>query len=361
MDSRLWVFIKALAFLVLSNSEPVVAQDVLTRSVRVDGSERQLLVYLPENFRASESLPVLFCFHGGDDSAEDMMRFTADFRPLADSERFIAVYPQGLIFEGSSYWNSEGPYDNGTDEIGFTRAMIDLLVRDYAADPTRVYACGFSLGGNLMWDLACYLGDQVAAVASVAASMWEWTLEDCSTTNRTGILSIHGTEDSYNPYNGNQYSISINSLNTHWASHNGANKSPVTSTVSPGVTRFLWDKGDGCHTVEHYRIQNGPHSWPSFSKEVIWEFVSRYNLSGLIECGSEVELVIDGYNPKTRQLTLNVRNLPPGSFEIRRSSTGSFQSFRPRIEINQDTVFPLTIPSVPRDTLLLQIWERPGN
>ncbi|MDG2487106.1 MAG: PHB depolymerase family esterase [Roseibacillus sp.] len=359
MASRLWIFIKALAFLVLSNSEHVVAQDVLTRSVRVDGSERQLLVYLPENFRASESLPVLLCFHGGDDSAEGMMRFTADFRPLADSERFIAVYPQGLIFEGSSYWNSEGPYDNGTDEIGFARAMIDLLVRDYAADPTRVYACGFSLGGNLMRDLACYLGDQVAAVASVAASMWEWTLEDCSTTNRTGILSIHGTEDSYNPYNGNQHSISINSLNTHWASHNGANKSPITSTVSPGVTRYLWDKGDGCHTVEHYRIQNGPHSWPSFSKEVIWEFVSRYNISGLIGCGSEVELVIDGYNPKTRQLTLNVRNLSAGNFEIRRSSTGSFQSFRPRIEINQDTVFPLTIPSVPRDTLLLQIWERP--
>ena len=351
--------LKALIIAVLIASGAARAQEVLTRSVAVEGIQRQLLVYLPRNFQPSESLPILFCFHGGDDSAEGMMRFTADFRPLADSERFIVVYPQGLIFEGASHWNSEGPYDNGTDEIGFTREMIDLLVRDYAADPARIYACGFSLGGNLMWDLACYLGDRIAAVASVAASMWEWTLEDCSTTNRTGILSIHGTEDTYNPYNGNQYSISIGSLNTHWASQNGTNKSPVTSTVSPGVTRYLWDKGDGCHTVEHYRVQNGPHSWPSFSKEVIWNFVSRYNASGIIGCGSAVELVVDCYNPKTRQLTLTVRNLPAGSFEIRRSSTGSFRSFRPRIEIDQDTVFPLTIPSIPRDTLLLQIWERP--
>lgn len=359
MIKRRCASLASLTVLALVLLTQINAQEVQNRTVRVDNVQRQFLVYLPENLQPSESLPVLLCFHGGDDSAEDMMRFTADFRPLADSERFIAVYPQGLFFEGSSYWNSEGPYDNGTDEIGFTRAMIDLLVRDYAADPARIYACGFSLGGNLMWDLACYLGDRVAAVASVAASMWEWTQEDCSTTNRTGILSIHGTEDSYNPYNGNQYSISIASLNAHWSSLNGANKSPVTSTVSPGVTRYLWDKGDGCHTVEHYRIQNGPHGWPSFSREVIWEFVSQYDSSGLIGCGSPVELLIDGFDRKTRQVTLTVRNLPPGNYEIRRSSSGSFQSFRPRIEITEATEFPLTIPRVPRNTLLLQVWQSP--
>ena len=128
MASKLFTRLNALFVVVLSTSWAVYAQNELTRSVTVDGIQRQLLVYLPQDFQPSESLPVLFCFHGGDDSAEGMMRFTADFRPLADSERFIAVYPQGLIFEGSSHWNSEGPYDNGTDEIGFTRAMIDLLV-----------------------------------------------------------------------------------------------------------------------------------------------------------------------------------------------------------------------------------------
>ena len=338
---------------------PVSGQSLLNRTVRVDNVQRQFLVYIPENLQPAESLPVLFCFHGGDGSAEGMMRFTADFRPLADSERFIAVYPEGLVFEGATHWNSEGPYDNGTDEIGFARAMIDLLVRDYPADPARLYACGFSLGGNLMWDLACYLGDRFAAVASVAASMWEWTLNDCTTTNRTGILSIHGTDDSYNPYNGNQYSISIDSLNNHWAGLNGTARSPVTSTISRGVTRYLWDRGDGCHTVEHYRIQNGPHEWPSFSKEVIWEFVSQYDSGGLIGCCSRVELVIDRFDPTTRQVTLTVRNLPPGTFEIRRSSAEAFESFQPRIEITPETVFPLTIPSVPQETLLLQVWERP--
>ena len=106
----------------------IQAQQTLSRSVTVEETRREFIVYLPRNFTPAESLPVLFCFHGGDDSAEGMMRETADFRPLADSERFIAVYPRGLIFEGATHWNSEGPYDNGTDEIGFTSAMIDPCI-----------------------------------------------------------------------------------------------------------------------------------------------------------------------------------------------------------------------------------------
>jgi poly(3-hydroxybutyrate) depolymerase len=66
-----------------------------------------------------------------------MMRFTPDFRPLADSNQFIAVYSQSLVTDSkgnsSTTWNNKGPYDNGTDEIGFAEAMnareIQLLAR----------------------------------------------------------------------------------------------------------------------------------------------------------------------------------------------------------------------------------------
>ena len=347
-------------FLVMTSCIGVIqAQQTLNRSVTVEETRREFIVYLPRNFTPAESLPVLFCFHGGDDSAEGMMRETADFRPLANSERFIAIYPRGLVFEGSTHWNSEGPYDNGTDEIGFTSAMINHVVAEYSANPDRIYACGFSLGGNLMWDLACYLGNRVAAVASVAASMWEWTLKSCSTTDRTGILSIHGTNDTYNPYNGNQYSIPISRLNTHWATINGSENSPENSQFSRGVTRHVWRQGEGCHTVEHYRVQNGSHVWPSFSRQVIWDFVSRYDSSGLIGCGGGVELVVNSYNRERQEVTITINNLPEGRFEIRKSATGPFQRFQPGVEINRSTTFPLTIPNVPEEILLLQVWERP--
>ena len=207
--------------LLVSGGGVVHAQETLKKSVNLGGLDRQFIVYLPKNFTHTESLPVLFCFHAGGGSADGMMRFTADFRPLADDQRFIVVYPQGVVIrdekdpQGSSNWNTIGPYDNGTDDIGFTGAMIDFLEMDYSVNSSRIYACGFSLGGNFVWDLACYLGDRFAAVSSVAASMWQWTLEECSSNHRVGILSIHGTNDFYNPYNGNQYSISMNQPSVH--------------------------------------------------------------------------------------------------------------------------------------------------
>ena len=342
----------------------VQGQETLNKTLNLGGLDRQFIVYLPKNFTHTESLPVLFCFHSGGGSADGMMRFTADFRPLADDQRFIVVYPQGAVIrdekdpQGSSNWNTIGPYDNGTDDVGFTGAMIDFLEMDYAVNSSRIYACGFSLGGNFVWDLACYLGDRFAAVSSVAASMWQWTLEECTSNHRVGILSIHGTNDFYNPYNGNQYSISMNQLSEHWVLKNGSEGTPVTSQFAPGVTRFLWNRGDACYDVAHYRIQDGEHVWPSFATQVIWDYVSRYTSSGLLGC-IPVELSVNSYNKESEEVTITVNNLPEGNFEIRSSTSGRpFQPLSPGISINQNTVFPLTISEVRDDKLLLQVWKK---
>ena len=350
-------------FFFLFSSSCAWTQQIVNKTLKIDGITREYLVYLPSDFDKSESIPALFCFHGGDMYAESMMRNTADFRPLANANKFIAVYPQGLITDSkggrSTTWNNKGPYDNGTDEIGFAESMIDSLVEDYSVDPDRIYACGFSLGGNLMWDYASLLGNRFAAIASVAASMWEWTHEDFSPTDRTGILTIHGTNDSYNPYNGNQYSISINQLNKYWVSINGSQSSPSTSQFSRGVTRYLWAETEDCHTVEHYRVQEGFHDWPSFSEQVIWDFVSQYNIDGLIRCADPAELIIDAYDPSNNELTITINNLPPGTFELRKSIGGSFEPLSPRVNIDHNVVFPLKIKSVNDEALILQVWEKP--
>ena len=349
-------------FFFLFSSFCALSQQLINKTLRIDGTTREYLVYLPSNFDRSESIPVLFCFHGRDMYAESMMRFTADFRQLADANQFIAVYPQGLVTnskgESSTTWNYEGPYDNGTDEIGFAEAMIDDLVADHSADSDRIYACGFSQGGNLMWDYASLLGNRFAAIASVAASMWEWTYEDFSPTSRTGILTIHGTNDSYNPYNGNQYSISMNQLNEYWVSINGSQSSPSTNQFSRNVTRYLWAEAEGCHTVEHYRVQEGFHDWPSFSEQVIWDFVSQYNIDGLIGCGDPVELIINAYDSSSKELTVTIKNLRPGTFELRKSTGGPFEPLRPGLDIDRNVVFPLTIKNVNDEALLLQVWEK---
>lgn len=281
---RIWILNVAIA---ITFSTAAFGQQQFYDTVSVNGVTRQYLVYLPANFEPEENLPVMLHFHGGGGSPEAAIQFEVDYRPLADADRFIAIYPAALLDnKGCTCWNNEGPYSNGIDELGFAAAMIDAIASDYNADEDRIYASGFSLGGSLIWDLTCYLGDRFAAVAVVAANMWEWTYSDCSSVPPTGMCHILGTNDFYAPYNGNQYSISVALQNAHWVSINNSEVTPIETPLGGGVTQYLWSEGDNCHTVMHYRRQGGGHDWPSFARQAIWDFVSTYDTNGLIDCNT---------------------------------------------------------------------------
>lgn len=350
-------------FILLVCSWHANGQQLTNKSISVDGVDREYLVYLPRGLDENQSLPVLFCFHGGGGNSESMMRFTADFRPLADENQFIAVYPQGLVAgakgDVATNWNYKGPYDNGTDELGFAESMIEALSADYSVNTSRIFACGFSQGGNLMWDFASLLGDRFAAVACVAASMWQWTYNDFSPSDKIGVLSIHGTNDTYNPYNGNQYSLSMGSLNDYWVNINNSEETFSSSQYSRGVTRYVWAPSEDCHSVEHFRVQGGFHDWPPFSEQVIWDFFSRYDIDGLIDCSEPISIKVDSYDLSRKELVVNIENLSSGKFEIRKSTGGEFYSFDPVVDVNKNTQFPLRIGNVTEQALMIQLWKKP--
>lgn len=280
-----WILAGVVALMSTTFSTTAIGQQQFYDTVNVDGVTREFLVYLPTNFDPAENMPLMMHFHGGGGSPQGALQWEIDYRPLADTNRFIAVYPAALVDgTGCACWNNEGKYSNGIDELGFASEMIDAIVANYNVDPNRIYASGFSLGGSLMWDYACFLGDKVAAVGVIAANMWEWTQSDCSDALPTGVCHILGTNDFYAPYNGNQYSISVAQQNAHWVSMNGSEATPTQEDIGGNVTRYIWPAGEACHGHEHFRRQGGGHDVPSFAGQRIWDFVSQYHLDGLIEC-----------------------------------------------------------------------------
>ena len=72
----------------LSCGGSLFAQQQFTRTINVDGLDRQYLIYLPVDFDQSENMPVMIWHHGGGDNA-NVGLMEADFRSLANSERFI--------------------------------------------------------------------------------------------------------------------------------------------------------------------------------------------------------------------------------------------------------------------------------
>ncbi|MDA7650719.1 prolyl oligopeptidase family serine peptidase [bacterium] len=273
---------------------PASSQQLLTRTVDVQGVSRSYLLYVPASYSPVELAPLLFNFHGGDMTSQQMLQL-ADMRPQAEANSFLLIYPQGLPEAGGGpIWNSEGPYSNGVDEMAFAVAMIDDLAQTYSVDERRVYACGYSNGGNLVYDLACLLSDRFAAVSAVAGNMFEWTYTSCAPTSPTAVLTIHGTADpTYNLYNGlPPFTISLPQTNDYWVGVNGARATPDVSQVGGATERFVWPEDQGCFTVEHYKVNGGGHDWPGafgfpsdFSaNQVIWDFVSQFDVDGLLTC-----------------------------------------------------------------------------
>ena len=325
MIKRNFLFVIFLFATIYSN-----AQQTLNESMLHDGVTREYIVYVPAVYNGSSSVPLLFNFHGYGMSANNQMSY-GNMRAVADTAGFILVYPQGTLFWGSPHWNV-GSWTLGStaDDIGFTEAMIDTLAANYNIDLNRVYSCGYSNGGYFSFVLACQLSAEIAAIGSVGGTMSTETYNSCNPSHPTPVVTIHGTDDAIVSYSGGNpnNSESLSDVNTYWANYNNTIVPPVVSTLpnintTDGSTAelSLFDNGDNCTSVEHYKVIGGDHDWPGSwgnmdinADAVIWSFVSKYDLNGLIGCATtsinENNNTQENYkiypNPVHTQITLDL-------------------------------------------------------
>ena len=292
------------------------------RSMVFDGNDREYIIYVPSNYDDSESVPLMFNFHGGNGLAGDFMNYTNDMRPIADTAGFIAVYPQAATDpdDGSYSWLHKAPTSH--NDIFFIEAIIDALSSEFSIDNDRVYACGYSEGGIFSYELACRLNNRIAAISSVSGSMLVDAFRDsyynlgfCSPVHPTAVLLIPGTADSspHSNYNGYQpYYMSAEEITTYWSNYNATDINPIitqlpNTNTSDGSTveRRVWENGDSCVRVEELKVIGGGHDWPGTTGNMdiaatteIWNFVSLFDINGLIEC--ETLSVNEIINPKSQ-------------------------------------------------------------
>jgi polyhydroxybutyrate depolymerase len=174
--------------------------------------------------------------------------------------------------------------------------LIDTIASNYQIDQNKIYACGYSLGGDMTFELGCKLNNRIAAIAPVARTMQANPNSFCSPVHLTGVLTILGTDDFFSTYNGIvfggiEYYISAAATHRYWATHNNCDTTATVNIVSPSVERYTWSTASGCAYVEELKVIGGGHDWPgSFGNMTIdanieiWQFVSRYDINGLIGC-----------------------------------------------------------------------------
>lgn len=328
---RLFSLLIFTTFLSVSN-----AQDYISETIQFDGLTREYSIYVPASYDGITSFPLLFNFHGGGGDIASQIAI-ADMSPIADTANFIVVYPQARQdpSDGNSFnWIPKTP---GTfDDVPFISSLIDTLASNYQIDQNRIYACGYSLGGDMSFELGCKLSNRIAAIAPVARTMQANPNSFCSPVHPTGVLTILGTDDFISPYNGItfggvEYYLSAAATHSYWASHNNCNLTSTMSNVSSSVERYTWSTASGCAYVEELKVIGGGHDWPgSFGNMTIdanieiWQFVSRYDINGLIGCiatsinenNGQAENYKVFPNPFNQELRIEVKSAQANYFEI---------------------------------------------
>lgn len=187
-------------------SLPALSHDaeLQKEEISIDGKERTYFLHFPNKNRLKKMLPVVIVLHGGMENARVISKMTR-MNELADSQCFLAVYPEGSGRLKSKFltWNAVGccgyALKEKIDDVKFIEQLIDSLHKRYETDKKRVFVTGFSNGAMLALRLACELSDKIAAVASVGGSM---SGKECMPNSPVSVLLIHGTKDKHVPYNG---------------------------------------------------------------------------------------------------------------------------------------------------------------
>ncbi|GAA2716327.1 alpha/beta hydrolase family esterase [Actinoplanes palleronii] len=269
---------------------PVPAGVATTRTVVSGGISRTYLLHLPAGYRPGRATPVVLSFHGRTRTSEYQRELTG-----MDGLNAIVAYPQGTIGTDGAPSFQGAPYSSGVDDVLFTSDLLTQLQRGLCVDPARIYVSGKSNGGGFAGLLSCRLAGRIAASAQVSGAFYPQG-GVCEPSRPTPIIEFHGAADTTIPYGGNATKglPPIADWLAGWAARNRCLAGPVTSTPVAGVTRSVWLRCAAA--VEHYRIGDLGHTWPSTTPNpdsatptvidatpLIWKFFRDHRLAN---CGA---------------------------------------------------------------------------
>ena len=242
---------------------------------------RTYLLYVPRTYDATHPVPLVIVLHGGGGNAKNAQRMTG-FSEMAERRGFIVVYPNGTGHMEDRFltWNAGNccgyASENGIDDVGFIRALIEKLESEYRIDLKAVYATGISNGAMLAYRLGCQLSDMIAAIAPVAGAM---NLDECMPIQPVSVIAFHGTADRYVRYQGGWPAAYFDRYERK--------DRPVSYAMD------IWSKRDACEAVPQdmekgrvrikswsfcvegtgvslYTIVGGGHAWPGSKAENMW-------------------------------------------------------------------------------------------
>jgi len=228
---------------------------------------------------------LLLVLHGGGGTALGMRKLTKyGFEKLADSKKFIVVYPQGV----DKHWNdyradkTRRAQRENIDDVAFIREVIKKVFLNFPVNNKKIFTTGMSNGAMMSFTLACKASDIIKAAAPVAGAMPKNLAKICKPLNSVSILMINGYQDKLVHWEGGDVTgplgrkkfgktLSVEDSFNFWFKANTCKKksgnfkslNKTKDDTQVEIREYKCGKGV---KISLYGIKGGGHTWPQGKK-----------------------------------------------------------------------------------------------
>lgn len=152
-------------------------------------------IRMPDPATADKPVGAVIFFHGYGGQSAGVMANKA-LNAAINGLGLALIAPNGM----NKSWAFPGSPRDHRDEFAFAGAVLDDALARFAIDSHRVMASGFSLGGSMVWQLACRMPERFAGFAPIAGAFWEPLPADCvagapADYRLPHIFHVHGLAD----------------------------------------------------------------------------------------------------------------------------------------------------------------------
>jgi len=227
--------------------------------------------YVPADIE-EKAVPLLVVLHGTGGDARTTREWLG-FDEFAEEFGFITVYPHSP----DGQWDAgAGILEHGTgervsrDDTGYIVEIIEEVAGTHLFDREKVFVVGVSDGAAMAVRLSCELDGTFSGLASVAATIPVYAINNCDSAKPLSALFIHGKADNVIPWKGKSYRgitiyRSLEASVDWWLSRNGCELADGDRRYQHYAGQVDRQQIQNCEDnteVLVYRVNDGGHAWP---------------------------------------------------------------------------------------------------
>lgn len=190
-----------------------------------------------------ESRPAVLFFHGAGGLGASVLEQGSYLRPFVEAG-YVVIGANGLMRPGNAFgtgWSFRPESPQQRDEMAFAKQVLDDATKRFSIDRKRVLVSGFSIGGALVWYLACKDPELGAAYAPISGGFWRPHPTSCA--GPIDLLQTHGWRDRTVPLEGRPL----------------RGGELYQGDIFEGLQ--LWRQVDGCNAIRPDTFETGAVFW----------------------------------------------------------------------------------------------------